>query len=111
MTGSGDIADPFLFFDTKNALFTGASFTGTATADAENPGRYTISPLAVLPPVEGDSPTDFTVVLYQANGTQLFWMDEDTFSYFLGPVEGQAAVVTPLPSAKVKAQAQPIQKK
>jgi hypothetical protein len=29
----------------------------------------------------------FTVAIYQANGGQLFWLNEDAKSMFLGPIE------------------------
>ena len=109
MNGTGYISDPFnLFGGIKE--FTAATFTGTATPDGANPGRYTMSPLVITPSV-AVGPTDFTVAIYQASGGQLFWLDEDTGDTFQGPLEQQAAVVTPLPSAKVKPQASAIQKK
>jgi len=107
--GTGYISDPFALFDGTNKLFQGATFSGTATPDGSNPGRYTMTPFVITPP--GDEPTDFTTVVYQASGTQLFTMDEDDFSYWLGPVEQQGETVTPLPSAKVRALAKPAQKK
>jgi len=100
LDGSSLISDPFELFDEVHTTFTGATFVGTATPDGVNAGRYlmTDNPLVVTPP--GDQPVDFMVVLYQASGGQLFWLDEDDFSLWVGPLEQQAATVTPLAAAK-----------
>jgi len=41
--------------------------------------------------------SDFTVVIYQGNGAQLFWVEEDSFGLFLGPIESQGSL-TGLPA-------------
>jgi len=93
LSGSGLINDPFAFFSSSPANYSGVPFSGTATPDAANPGRYTI-PLAVTA-VSG-SPVDFNVVIYQASGGQLFWLDTDNAvpnpSWFLGPLEQQGSL-------------------
>ena len=99
LNASGLVSDPFEIISTTQ-LLNGATFTGTVTPDGANPGRYTMSPLVFTPP--GGPATDLNVVLYQASGGQLFVLDEDTFTYFLGPVEQQAATVTPLAVVRAK---------
>jgi hypothetical protein len=83
--GTGLVSDPLAFFS-ANLTDSGVTFVGTATPDGVNAGRYTI-PLAITIP--GGSPVGLQVVIYQASGGQLFWMDEDGFSLFLGPLEQQ----------------------
>ena len=102
LNGTGDISDPYGYFGGVNPVITGATFTGTATPDGSNPGRYLMSatPLAVTPPTLATF--DFTVAVYQASGDQLFWVDDDTeASLFAGPLEQQGAVVTPLQAAAI----------
>jgi hypothetical protein len=102
LNASGLVSDPFDII-TGSPLENGTTFTGTATADGANPGRYTMSPLVFTPPASGA--TNLSVVIYQAGGGQLFVLDEDDFTLFLGPVEKQAATVTPLAVVRAKTQA------
>jgi hypothetical protein len=94
LSGTGLVSDPFEFFsgDTKDS---GVTFSGTASPDGANAGRYTF-PLAIT--VAG-SENDFQVVIYQASGGQLFWLDEDSGSVFLGLLQQQGSL-TGLPAAK-----------
>ena len=94
LTGTGLVSDPGLFFgaDGTNG---GVPFSGAATPDPSNAGRYTI-PLTIT---VGGSPTVFDVVIYQAGGGQLFWLDEDDFSWFLGSLKQQGSLTT-VPGAK-----------
>jgi len=103
LSGSGDL-DNFSSLYAGNNTLTGVAFAGTATADGENPGRYTM-PLSMTP--AGDAATDFSIAIYVAGAGQLFMIDDDTTDYFLGPVEQQAGTVTPLAIVGAK----PIQKK
>jgi hypothetical protein len=89
LSGTGLVSDPFAFFNTSRANYSGVPFAGTATPDGTNAGRYTI-PLNITA-VTG-SPVDFQVVIYQASGGQLFWLDEDSDSLFLGPIEQQGSL-------------------
>ena len=103
LSGAGDL-DNFNSLYAGNNVLSGVAFAGTATADGENPGRYTM-PLSMTPP--GDSATNFSIAIYVASAGQLFMIDDDTTDIFLGPVEQQAATVTPLAIVRAK----PIQKK
>jgi hypothetical protein len=70
--------------------------------DGVNPGRYTIStaggPLAIAT-VGGWSTNYYNVVIYQANGGQLFWIDENSMSVFLGTLQQQGALIVIGPPA------------
>ena len=92
LTGTGFLSDPFFTFG-ANSTNTKVLFQGTPLADTSNPGRYTmfstnptsnpfnISILEIVTP--------FDVVVYQASGDQLFWMNEDPISVFVGSLETQ----------------------
>jgi hypothetical protein len=45
---------------------------------------------------------DFSVVIYQANGGQLLWLDEDDYSVFLGSLQQQGSL-TALPAVALPA--------
>jgi hypothetical protein len=98
LSGTGLISDPF---DNFNGLAadSGATFTGTATPDVANVGRYTMAknPLTII--ISGGTPQDFTMVIYQASGEQLFWMDEDATSLSLGFLE-QQSTTPPFPTER-----------
>jgi len=87
---------------------TGVTFSGTPLPDAteSTTGRYTLfspnptpNPLVVTIPTATPIAVDFNVVIYQASGTQLFWLDEDEFSLWLGPIEQQGSL-TGVPAIK-----------
>jgi hypothetical protein len=96
LSGTGLVSDPFAFFGASPANYSGVTFAGTASPDGTNAGRYTI-PLAIS--VVSGSPFDFSVVIYQASGGQLFWLDEDGSDVFFGPLEQQGSL-TGLPAAR-----------
>jgi hypothetical protein len=97
LTGTGLVSDPFFTFS-GNPTDPRSTFSGTATPDGAHPGRYTMfaPPLAIT---AGGSTIDFQVVVYQASGGQLFWLDEDVLSLSLGPLEQQGSL-TGLPAAR-----------
>ena len=101
LNGTGYISDPFADFNGGTKVFSGATFTGTATPDGSNPGRYlmSVSPLVITPARPGVASYD--VAVYQASGAQLFWLDENDTDFFMGPIEQQGAVVTPLQAAEI----------
>jgi hypothetical protein len=98
LSGTGDLSDPFGGFS-STAADTGVAFSGTATPDGVNPGRYTMNPTVIQ--LSGGTPNDCTVAAYQASGGQLFWVNEDTDSLWLGPLEQQPASPT-FPSVKTR---------
>jgi|ERR1022692_1123341 hypothetical protein len=85
-------------FSATAAEYSGATFSGTAVADTSNAGRYTMftNPLIIT---AAASPLDFNMVIYQASGGQLIWMDEDTFGNSVGFLQQQGAL-TGLPAAR-----------
>jgi hypothetical protein len=85
--GTGIVNDAFGFFSATPTTYTGATFGGTASADAANPGRYTVTPLNITA-ITG-SPVPFSVAVYQANGSQLFWLNADAVagSLYLGTLQ------------------------
>jgi hypothetical protein len=94
--GTGLISDPFFIFDQTPPDGTDtATFSGTAIPDPANPGRYTMT-LSVS--VKAD-PT-YSTAIYQADGGQLFWLDENKngSSVFLGSIQKQG-LLPALPSA------------
>jgi hypothetical protein len=86
LDGTGMVNDAFGFFSVPPATHTGTTFGGTAHVDASHPGRYTVAPLNITAIA---APAPFTVAIYQANGSQLFWLNEDAVaaSLFLGTLE------------------------
>ncbi|MFZ0761669.1 MAG: hypothetical protein WAM69_17105 [Candidatus Sulfotelmatobacter sp.] len=98
-TTAGLASDPFGDLATPAAEYTGVGFSGTAVADATNPGRYTV-PLSITVP--GVTPRfDFNAVLYQANAGQLLWVDEDASDLFFGSLQ-QQGLLTGLPPTSAK---------
>jgi hypothetical protein len=83
--------------DTSDPLdtLTGAESTGdiyTSTPTAVSPGYFTMaSPTNPLVGTLNAAATtqNFNVDIYQASATTLYWIDWDTDSVFLGPIEAQ----------------------
>jgi len=94
LSGTGLVSDPFLTLGTQPTN-TGVQFSGTAVPDTNNPGRYTMSPLQVT---VGTNPT-LGLAIYQASGGQLFWLNDDANSVFLGMLEQQGSLAG-LPAAR-----------
>jgi hypothetical protein len=88
LAGTGLVSDPGGFF-TKPGTHTGVTFSGIATPDPINVGRYTI-PLAVT--LLGSDPDDLSVVIYQASGGQLLLMDENENGMSLGSLQQQGSL-------------------
>jgi hypothetical protein len=105
--GNGLLADPFYTLG-ANATNLKVGFAGTPLADSSNPGRYTMlstNPTANPLNIDVDGiPTPFDVVVYQASGGQLMWLDEDAISVFLGSLQQQGSLTgipgTTMPAAK-----------
>jgi len=95
MSFSGLVSDPFLTLTTGPALTT-ATFTGTPQADATNAGRYTMSnsnsPKNPLAASINSSNGVFDLVIYQASGGQLFWLEVDNNGVFAGPLAQQGSL-------------------
>ena len=95
LNGIGIVSDPFFTFG-ANATNSGVGFSGTPLPDTSNPGRYTMSATNPTPnPLNMEingSIIPFEVVVYQASGGQLFWLDDDVFSVFLGSFQQQGSL-------------------
>jgi hypothetical protein len=98
----GLVSDPLETLGLRVTTTTG-SFTGTPLADSANPGRYTMSKSNTTPnPLSAtlDGTTRvFDLSIYQASGTQLYWIETDTEGVFLGVLERQGSL-TGLPAAR-----------
>lgn len=107
-SGTGLLNDVFGAFGTA-VPDAGVTFTGTPLADADESttGRYTLSTFNVTPnplvvTVVPGTPVDFNVVIYQASGTQAYWLNEQGDTLWLGPIEQQGSL-TGVPALKTGA--------
>ncbi len=100
LTGNGFVSDPFFFFTANPATDSQVRFAGLQTSDVENVGRYTMfAPNPLVITVPAGSPNDFQVIIYQTSGGLLFWLDEDSESLFLGPLQREGPLAG-LPAAR-----------
>ena len=99
-SGSGLLSAPDGYVFGDGPTESTATLTGTPLADSNESttGRYTLmteneteNPLILT---VAQDPVDFDVVIYQASGTQLFWLNEDDYSIFLGPIQQQGSLAT-----------------
>jgi len=110
LTLSAEISDPLETLSAGGAFGTG-TFTGTPTPDNNNPGRLTMlntdaAPGGSLGATIGTSPyTDFDVITYQASASELFWIEYDYDSVFLGSLEVQGSL-SGVPAVKRAAKVQ-----
>lgn len=92
--GVGIASDPGEYIDEESpTTISFVPFSGNLTADGSNPGRYTM--LGGSNRLNfGLNEEVFNVVIYQANGDQLFWVDLDGPSglAYLGPVQQQGSL-------------------
>jgi hypothetical protein len=90
LSGTGTMADLSLAYG-GGGTDRDVSFMGTAIPDGVSPGRYAMArPTPLTITISGGEPMDFTVFVYQANGGQLFWVNEDEAHLWLGSLELQA---------------------
>jgi hypothetical protein len=107
---TGLVSDPFFTLGTPDPFSSGNTFTGTPLADTKNPGRYSMvttkDSLAAV--IDGTTEPAFDMIIYQANGGQLFWLGYDLadVSAFgsavyvsVGPIEQQGSL-TGLPAGR-----------
>jgi hypothetical protein len=88
LSGTGMLNDPDGFFS-DGGIYSGVAFTGTATADDANAGRYTI-PLVLTAPELGTA--DLAVAIYQGSGDILFWINTGEDDLFLGTLQQQQSL-------------------
>ena len=93
---SGLVSDPSFSMGTPDATSSGNTFTGTPLPDAKHAGRYTMisGKKSLQTVIDGAPGPDFDMVIYQASGAQLFWLDYDHLltTVSLGPLEQQAGL-------------------
>ena len=109
LSGTGMVSDPLGFF-TNTAACTqpgtpagcgtdsAVTFSGTAVADGGHAGRYTL-PLATTLTVTAGDDMPFGVTIYQASGGELFWLETDADSVFLGSLLQQGSL-TGIPAVR-----------
>jgi len=86
-SGVGALSDPFAALSTPAVESTAATFNGTALADENNAGRFTIDPLTIAASDASFATVSPNVTLYEANASQFFWIEMDDGSFFSGPLE------------------------
>ena len=100
---TGLVSDPFSSLGTPDATSSSDTFVGTPIADPINLGRYTMltGKDTLVADIDTTPGLKFDMVIYQASGEQLFWMDHDnTFTMVsLGTLEQQESL-TGLPAAR-----------
>ncbi|HXO04788.1 MAG TPA: hypothetical protein VN884_04055 [Candidatus Sulfotelmatobacter sp.] len=108
LTGNGTVSDPFDLLG-GTTFNPSASFTSPFTPDPANLGRYEISPFSVTV-VGVTTPIPYLANVYQADGGQLFWLEDGADgqgSVFSGQIQQQTTL--PISDAK-KAAAKKTQK-
>lgn len=105
LAGTGLVSDPFSSLG-STSTDSKVKFAGTPLADSTNPGRYTLSSSNPTPnPFEltvSGSTFDFDLAMYQASSGQLFWINEDSSTLFLGSLQQQSSL-SGLPANKIAA--------
>jgi hypothetical protein len=95
------VSDPFFSLGTPDATSSGDTFVGAPLADPKNPGRYTMLTRkdSIATVIDGSAGPNFDMVIYQASGGQLYWMDYDSnlTTVSVGPLEQQGSL-TSLPA-------------
>lgn len=101
-SGTGLLNDPLVTLTGSSGVNSGVKFGDTPLADPSNPGRYTMSATNPTPnPLRvnvNGKVNHFEVALYQATAGQLFWVNEDVTSTFLGSLQQQGSL-TGMPAA------------
>jgi hypothetical protein len=105
---TGLVSDPFSSLGTPDTTSSSNALVGTPVADSKNPGRYTmLGKYSLGTEIDSTPGFKFDMVIYQASGTQLFWMDYDSTLTLvsLGPLEQQESLAG-LPAAKRQSKSQ-----
>jgi len=90
LSGSGLFNDPFGEVTGSDSQVSGATFTGTFAPDPVNPGRYTTT---LIPTIVAGHPGTVSIGAYQASGTQLFFIEEDS-TLTMGQIQQQSTLST-----------------
>ncbi len=112
IVGYGLVSDPFLTLG-ADATNSDGIFIGTPLPDPLNAGRFSMlstnSPANPLNIKVGKIKQEYNVVMYQANGDQFLWLDEDEASVFLGSLQ-QFGSFTTVPTASANSKSKTTQK-
>lgn len=94
LSAIGDVSDPLntLSVSTSGGVYPGSTFNGTLAPDSSHPGRYTST---LTTDINGKT-GNFTVIVYQASGKRLYWLENDPNGEWGGPLEQQGSL-TDLP--------------
>jgi hypothetical protein len=110
---TGEVSDPFQTLGVGATTETGATFTSTPLPDSINAGRFSMlstnSPANPLAATIGGLSGAFDAIIYQASASQLFWLEYDDNSVFVGPIEEQGTL-TGVPAVARPGKAQAKQK-
>jgi hypothetical protein len=102
---TGLVSDPFLTLS-GNPTPSGNTFTSTPLADGTNMGRYSmLVPTNPFAATVNGTLYNLNVVMYQASGTQLYWLEFDNNAVFVGPLEAQVFNTAPQKGGKKAAAA------
>ncbi len=92
LSGAGILNDPADVLETTEPLVnSGTSFTSTLVSDGLAQGRYLLDPINVIVG-DGAATITYQAVIYQANGGQLFWLEnaaDENDSVFTGQIQQQ----------------------
>jgi hypothetical protein len=103
LSGAGILNDPADVLGTSEPLVnSGTSFTSTLVSDGLDQGRYLLDPINVIVG-DGAATITYQAIVYQANGGQLFWLEnaaDGNDSVFTGLIQQQTL---PLGAADRKA--------
>ncbi len=97
LSGTGEVSDPFITLG-STATISAIAFSGTPDADTVNVGHYSMSSLNETPNPLAWFGGTLDLDIYQASGGQLFWINWDNNTVFLGSLERQGSL-TGIPSA------------
>jgi hypothetical protein len=67
-----------------------ATYSGTASPDGSNPGRYLLTPMSFN--INGVGPFQINNVIYQASANQLFWIELDNNGLMSGGFQTQIPI-------------------
>jgi hypothetical protein len=104
--GEGFIDDPFGIITGVVIGDDGSTFNATFTDDGEGIGRYTSGEGGFVATTSGDDSIQFTTTAYDANGSQLFWIETDSDFTWGGSIQASTFTVpTDAKRAQVKRKA------
>jgi hypothetical protein len=94
LTLTGLVSDPAFSLGTPDATSSSDTFNGTPVADVQHPGRYSLVGGKLASAIDGATGPNFNMLIFQASGSQLFWLDYDPnlTSVSVGSLEQQGSL-------------------